>query len=92
MLRSKKRIPDKNIKVTAYAGYKGEECPRAFIVDGLEIIVFEIVDRWVEEEEKARRRKRYFTVKGSDGSVHTLYDDQVLMEWFYRGRKRDSEA
>jgi hypothetical protein len=85
-------MPDKNIKVTAYAGYKGAECPRAFIVDGQEIIALEILDRWVEEEEEARRRKRYFTVEGSDGSVHTLYYDPVLMEWFYRGRKRDSEA
>ncbi len=86
--RNEESMQDKNIKVIAYAGYKGEECPRAFVVDGEEIIALEIVNRWVEEEEKSRERKRYFTIKGSDGSVHTVYYDPALMEWFYRGRKR----
>ncbi len=92
ILRNKGTMPDKNIKVTAYAGYKGEESPRAFVVDGEEIVALEIVNRWVEEEEKSRKQKRYFTIKGSDGSVHTLYYDPVLMEWFYRGRKRNRET
>jgi hypothetical protein len=89
---SKERMPGKNIKVAAYAGYKGEECPRAFIVDGEEIDALEIVDRWIEEEAGGRRQKRYFTVKGSDGSVHTLSYDPVLMEWFYRKKKRQRGA
>jgi hypothetical protein len=82
-------MPDKKIKVTAYAGYKGEECPRAFVVDGEEIIAIEIVNRWVEEEEKSREQMRYFTIKGSDGSLHTLYYAPAFKEWFYRGRNGD---
>jgi hypothetical protein len=85
-------MPDKNFKVTAYAGYRGEEDPRSFVVDGEEVIVVQIMDRWVEEKEQSREQKRFFTIKASDGSVHTLYYDPVLMEWFYWGSKRDRET
>ncbi len=85
-------MQDKRIEVTSYAGYRGEEYPRAFIVDGEEIDALEIVNRWVEEEEKGRRRKRCFTIKGSEGFIHTLYYDPALKEWFYRRREKNGRV
>ncbi len=80
-------MQDKKIEVTSYAGYREEEIPRSFVVDGEDIIVLEIVNQWLEEGERSRERKRFFTIKGSEGFIHTLFYDLALKEWFYRGRK-----
>lgn len=37
------------IVVEAYAGYKGEETPRAFVLEGHRLSVIEIVERWYTE-------------------------------------------
>jgi uncharacterized protein with NRDE domain len=34
------------VTVEAYAGYKGEETPRAFTFDGFRLVVVEVIDRW----------------------------------------------
>lgn len=89
MAKNEGTMPDKNIEVSSHAGYRGEEYPRSFVVDGEEVIVVQIMDRWVEEDERSRERRRFFRIKGSDGSVHTLYYDLALMKWFSRGRERN---
>lgn len=45
-------MPDQKIKVIAYAGYRTEETPGAFILQNEKIVVIEILDMWIEEVER----------------------------------------
>jgi hypothetical protein len=82
-------MTDHKIEIVSYSGYRGEESPRMFIVEGEQVTVTEIVRMWMEEDQENRERKRFFLVKGSDGFLHTLYYDLEFLMWFYRGRERD---
>jgi hypothetical protein len=75
---------DRKIVVTAYAGYKSAESPRAFALNDQRIDIIEVQKMWIEEEEKGLARKRFFRVKGSDGFTHTLYYDERAQDWFLR--------
>jgi hypothetical protein len=77
-------MPGKRIEVTTYSGFRAEETPRSFTLNNAIIEVNEILSTWVEEGLRDRSRKRFFKVKGSDGNIHTLYYDEIAMEWFYR--------
>ncbi len=55
-----------HITVEAYAGYKGEETPRAFTVGGAHLLVNEIVDRWYTETHSC------FRLRASDGQRYVL--------------------
>jgi hypothetical protein len=81
-------MADIKIEVTAYSGYRGEESPRSFAFEGDTVDVLAIVEMWFVEEELSRKRKRFFTAKGSDGFLYTLFYDLESMEWFLRGRER----
>lgn len=76
-------MPDQKIKVFAYAGYRTEETPGAFILQNENIVVIEISDMWIEEGFVNKERKRFFKVKGSDGCIHKIYHDKKTMEWFH---------
>jgi hypothetical protein len=76
-------MPDQRIEVIAYAGYRGEEIPRAMILRNEKIEVVEILSSWMEEGFKDRVRKRFFKIKGSDRKIHKIYYDERAMEWFY---------
>jgi len=76
-------MSDQKIKVIAYSGYRGEESPRALILQGERIEVVGILRRWIEEGFEESTRKRFFIVKGSDGIVYKIYCDEKVMEWFY---------
>ena len=80
-------MDDQKIQVAAYSGHKAGERPAAFVLDGEEIGVIKILDRWLEESFAERVRRRFFTVEGSDGHTHTLYRDEKTGEWFLK-RKR----
>ena len=75
---------DEPVSVEAYAGSRGEERPRVFTLGEERIEVERIVRAWIGEEGQERERKRYFTVKGSDGGEHLIYWDEKLMAWFHR--------
>jgi hypothetical protein len=77
-------MDDQNIQVTAYSGHKAGERPAAFVLDGEEIGVIKILDRWLEESFAEKVRRRFFTVEGSDGHAHTLYRDEKTGGWFLR--------
>jgi hypothetical protein len=64
-----------DVEVVAYAGYRGEQEPRALIVGGERIEVAEIVDRWLEP------RARCFRVRTADGAVHRLRYDLDELCW-----------
>ncbi len=63
------------IDVECYAGYRGEETPRAFRLGGTTIAVAEIVDRWLAPD------YRYFKVVGDDGDTYILRHDETSGRW-----------
>ncbi len=74
-------MTDREVNVTVYAGYKGGERPKSFIVEGKIVEIIENVERWIEEDKDTRRRRRFFLVKGSDEKVYTLYFDEHAQKW-----------
>ncbi len=74
-------MPEK-ISVSSYSGYRGDESPRAFSIRGERIEVIEIMKMWLEEDRETKKRKRFFTVKGSDGFIHKIFYDEETAEWF----------
>ncbi len=72
------------ITVIPYAGYRGDEAPRAFFLDNVRIDVASVLESRIEETAETRVRLRIFVVKGSDGRTHTLAHDEELNLWFHR--------
>ena len=54
------------LAVDAYAGYKGEQTPRSFTINGMRHVVVEIVDRWYGETHG------YFRVRTDGGERYVL--------------------
>jgi len=67
------------IRVECYAGYRGEEEPRAFTLGETRFTVMEILDRWIAPEH------RYFKVRASDGRALVLRHDVASGEWELAG-------
>jgi len=67
------------IGVECYAGYRGEQEPRAFTLGERRFEVLEIVDRWLAPEH------RYFKVKADDGRVRLLRQDAASGDWTLAG-------
>lgn len=63
------------IRVECYAGYRGEQEPRAFTLGERRIEVASILDRWLAPDH------RYFKVAGSDGDLYVLRHDEASGEW-----------
>ena len=73
---------EEKIEVIAYSGYRGEETPRTILFHGERIEVSEILSQWIEENSEDRSRKRFYQIKGSDGTLHRIYYDEKAMDWF----------
>ena len=67
------------LQVECYAGYRGEQEPRAFTMGERRYEVLEIVDRWLAPEH------RYFKVKADDGRLLVLRYDAGTAEWELAG-------
>ncbi len=67
------------IKVECYAGYRGEEEPRAFTMSERRYQVNEILDRWIAPDH------RYFKVQADDGRTLVLRHDTASGEWELAG-------
>jgi len=69
-----------NVLVEAYAGYKGEETPHAFVYDGIRYEVREVIQRWDTD------RHSYFKLFADDGHRYVLrYDgDEQIWELVMR--------
>ena len=63
------------IRVESYAGYRGEEEPRAFWLGERRLDALEIVDRWQGPG------YRYFRVKADDGNLYILRHDEAQGTW-----------
>ena len=74
------------IRVECYAGYRGEEEPRAFALRERRIEVSSILDRWLAPDH------RYFKVAGSDGNTYFLRHDEATGDWTLGAfRRTDTE-
>jgi hypothetical protein len=64
-----------DLRVECYAGHRGDETPRAFVLGARRVEVAEILDRWLAPDH------RYFKLKGDDGDVYILRHDLVTSRW-----------
>lgn len=78
----KKEWVFEEIKVECYAGYRGQETPRAFAHLERRHEIFEILDRWYEEgrDPKAPRHD-YFKVRTKDGEIFLLRFTPRYQSW-----------
>jgi len=68
--------------VECYAGYKGEESPRAFLYLGQRYEVVEVLDRWYEGGmDPVALRHDYFRVKTREGGTHLLRFTHRFQSW-----------
>lgn len=75
-------MPDENIEVISYSGYRDDEKPMSFILHNEKIRITKILDMWIEEGFHDRVRKRFFQISGSDGFIHKIYFVEKTKEWF----------
>jgi len=78
------RATEERVTVDAYSGHRGEETPRKFNLHGKKVEVVEILNAWIEQGPGYKTIKRFFEVKGNDGSIHKIYYDEDNEEWFYK--------
>jgi hypothetical protein len=65
-------MAERPIEVSDYSGYRGDESPRAFILNGKRIEVLKVMEQWIEEDAVTKVRRRCFRVKGDDFRTHIL--------------------
>ena len=63
------------IVVECYAGYTGEQTPRALVVGDRRIAVDTLLDQWLAPDH------RYFKVKGDDGDTYIVRYDVTSDAW-----------
>ena len=63
------------LRVECYAGQRAEESPRRFFIGQREIVVSEIIDRWLDPKHS------YFKLRGDDGGIYILRYDQATDTW-----------
>jgi hypothetical protein len=63
------------VTVHCYAGYRGEQEPRAMELAGKRLEVREILDRWLAPDH------RYFKVRCQNGDVYIIRHDERAECW-----------
>jgi len=63
------------VTVQCYAGHRGEETPREITIAGRQVIVAEVLDRWLAPDH------RYFKLKGDDGDEYIVRQDVASQLW-----------
>ena len=76
-------MSSQRIEVVSYAGYRDQESPRSFTVNGEKVEVNRILERWIEETQD-RERKRFFRVTGNDGNTYTLFCEEKSGHWYIK--------
>lgn len=74
------------LRVECYAGHRGEETPRALILDDRRIEVVEVLDRWLAPDH------RYFKLKGDDDDVYIVRHDPNADAWELTMFQRGAQA
>jgi hypothetical protein len=78
-------MTERAVEVFAYSGYRDEESPRSFVLDGRRIAVRKVLEQWVEEDVVTRVKRRCFRVKGDDFRKHILRCQEVDGVWLHEG-------
>jgi len=63
------------IHVECYAGHRGEQRPKRFVLRERTIKAVEIIDQWLGPD------YRYFKLKGDDGGSYILRHDETADVW-----------
>lgn len=63
------------VEVDCYAGYRGEETPRAIRFRGRRVAAVAVIDRWLAPDH------RYFKIRGDDGGLYIIRHDVAGLEW-----------
>ena len=66
---------EKSIRVLAYSGYKGNERPRSFFMDGKTLDVVSIISRWRDPDND------FFKVKTEDGKNYVIRFNHISEAW-----------
>ena len=70
------------VQVEAYSGYRANERPRAFTLEGRRYEAAEIADRWYQGGRSARDQKLdYFKVRTAEGREFILRYDALFDAW-----------
>ena len=64
-----------DIRVSCYAGYRGEETPQRFFLKDRQIEVIKVIDRWLAPDH------RYFKIRGDDDAIYILRHDISTEQW-----------
>ncbi len=81
------------VTVHSYAGYKQDERPRAFELEGKRLTVLSVKRVWQEESEHGRHRKTVFRVHAHNGRTYDLALDSGTGEWTLEpGEQRQSRG
>lgn len=64
-----------DLKVECYAGYRGEETPRRFCLNGHWVEDLSVVDRWLAPGH------RYFKLQDNQGRLYILRHDEEQQHW-----------
>ncbi len=76
-------VMGKRINVQSYCGYRGNERPDSFELEGERIRVEEVLFTWLEQS--TGHRYRCFRIRGDDRHTHVLLHDEQSDVW-YMGR------
>jgi hypothetical protein len=63
------------VDVECYAGYRGEETPRAVVLGEQRVEVADVLDQWLAPTH------RYFKLLGKDGHTYIVRHDVVTGAW-----------
>jgi hypothetical protein len=75
-----------SLHVECYAGYRGEETPRAFSIGDCRIDIAQVLDQWLAPEH------RYFKVADAAGDTYILRHDINSGQWELTMYKRPGSA
>jgi hypothetical protein len=74
------------VKVECHSGYKADEYPVSYILEGMRIEIREITDRWYQSEpDPLWPVSDYFKVCTSGGHIHILKHDLEDDAWYLCG-------
>lgn len=78
---SEDKAAGKPITVYSYSGFKKDERPRAFELDGKRLTVLSVKKTWQEESAEGRHRKTVFRVHAHDGRNYDIALDASTGKW-----------
>jgi hypothetical protein len=74
------------LRVKTYSGYKADERPMSFEMDGRSYEVAELLDRWYGPDYE------YFRVRADDGNTYILRHDTTDHTWSLTAYRRETGA